>query len=379
MSKILEKFQNYIQSKKQHEGTPFIPYEYCTRCEANLTLQKGFDPTLPYWICLGCGEMLINPASEAESNIVWICDECGTILNTQPGFDDALHASVPEWPCTNCGFVNKLSESEIYASEDEYQASQKDPYKGLSDADVLALSNYEEIDAVNDREDVFLVRHRETGQLWIKKLIAVYDKSVYLYLREHPIAFMPPIRELYESSNCLIVIEEYLEGDTVAALLGDPPHPLPLETSLHIAQSVCGVLHELHYLPTPIVHRDVKPSNILVTPKAQVYLLDMNVAKWYDPDQTDDTCYMGTRYYAAPEQAGYGFRASSARSDIYAVGVLLNVMLTGKYPKEVKADGAIWPIIETCISLNAEERYTAAELKKVLDDYLQNLHTRGAT
>ena len=63
MSKILEKFQNYIQSKKQHEGTPFIPYEYCTRCEANLTLQKGFDPTLPYWICLGCGEMLINPAS----------------------------------------------------------------------------------------------------------------------------------------------------------------------------------------------------------------------------------------------------------------------------------------------------------------------------
>ena len=88
----------------------------------------------------------------------------------------------------------------------------------------------------------------------------------------------------------------------------------------------------------------------------------MNVAKWYDPEQSDDTRYMGTQYYAAPEQVGYGLSASSAKTDIYAVGMLLNVMLTGTFPKEKRAEGRLWEIIERCISLDAENRYSAQEL-----------------
>ena len=91
------------------------------------------------------------------------------------------------------------------------------------------------------------------------------------------------------------------------------------------------------------------------------------MAKWYDPEETDDTRYMGTPHFAAPEQAGYGFTASSAKSDIYEVGILLNVMLTGKYPKEQRASGRLWDIIERCIRLEAEERYTAGELIERLE------------
>ena len=94
----------------------------------------------------------------------------------------------------------------------------------------------------------------------------------------------------------------------------------------------------------------------------------MNVAKWFDPEQVDDTRYMGTQYYAAPEQVGYGFSASSAKSDIYAVGMLLNVMLTGHFPKEEKASGKIWDVIERCIRLDADERYNAAELAAALQE-----------
>ena len=103
----------------------------------------------------------------------------------------------------------------------------------------------------------------------------------------------------------------------------------------------------------------------------------MNVAKWYDEDKTDDTAYMGTQHYAAPEQIGYGFKASSAKTDIYAVGVLLNVMLTGRFPKERRATGKVWDIIERCIRLNAEERYKKAmEINKPtneLDSVLENM------
>ena len=106
----------------------------------------------------------------------------------------------------------------------------------------------------------------------------------------------------------------------------------------------------------------------MITESGEVFLLDMNVAKWYDPEKNDDTRYMGTQYYAAPEQVGYGLSASSAKSDIYALGMVLNVMLTGKFPKEQKSPGETWNIIEKCISLNAEERYSSEELYKALDE-----------
>ena len=55
--------------------------EFCPRCDANLTLQRGYRNDLPYWECKGCGEMLINPNIDTETNVVWLCDECGAMLN----------------------------------------------------------------------------------------------------------------------------------------------------------------------------------------------------------------------------------------------------------------------------------------------------------
>ena len=98
-----------------------------------------------------------------------------------------------------------------------------------------------------------------------------------------------------------------------------------------------------------------------------MFLLDMNVAKWYDPEKVDDTRHMGTQYFAAPEQMGYGMKASSPKADVYALGVLLNVMITGDFPKVRKARGEIWDIIEKSISLDEEKRFTVEELIKELD------------
>ena len=346
-------------TQKSMEHDDGKAYEFCPRCQADLTLQKGYSNDLPYWICKGCGEMLINP--EIDSDISWICDGCGTMLNIQPGFNEECG----EWTCTECGFKNKIDKSEIYQSEDEYQAAMRDPYKGLADGQILALSTYREVERVNDRDDITLIEERDTGILFIKKLLTTYNRSVYDYLKTNPIDHMPRIIRLYESDNCLIVIEEYIKGQTVAELIKNKA--ISKNRAISITKSICHILNELHSLQKPIIHRDIKPSNIIVTLSDEVYLLDMNVAKWYDPDKTDDTKHMGTENFAAPEQVGYGLSASSTKSDIYAVGMLLNVMLTGTFPKEAKAEGDLWPIIERCISLNAEDRYTAKELIDELD------------
>ncbi|MGN0386215.1 MAG: protein kinase [Lachnospiraceae bacterium] len=336
-------------------------YEFCPRCEANLTLQKGYSNSLPFWNCKGCGEMLINPKVDAKEDIAWICDGCGNMLNIQDGFKE----NCGNWKCTECGFINKIDEAEMYLSEDEYQTSLQNPYKGLSNAEVLALSDYEEVGFINGRSDIIMVKSLENGQFYVKKYLKEYDLSVYQYLKEHPIAHMPRLIAIYEGSNNLVVIEEYVEGKTLSEILRDGD--LPQDKAIKIAISVCKILKELHGGEKAIIHRDIKPSNIIISDEETVYLLDINVAKWYKPEEAEDTKLYGTLYYAAPEQFGYGFSASSEKSDIYAVGMILNVMITGKMPKEEKAAGPVWDIIEKCISLEPKMRYTAEELIAALE------------
>jgi len=336
-------------------------YEYCPRCDANLTLQKGYSNTLPYWVCKGCGEMLINPDVDADDDVAWFCDGCNAMLNVQEGFRD----NNGTWKCACCGYENAIDEKNLYDTEEAFEADLNNPYKGLTDEQVLKVSAYREEKAIEGSPNVMVVSDPETGRLYIKKYLKVYDKSIYEFLIDNPVAGMPKIHYIAEGSNGLVVIEEYIEGRTVGELIGEGS--LTAELALDIARKICGVLVVLHRLPEPIIHRDIKPSNVIVSPSGDVILLDMNAARWDRPDRESDTGYYGTMNYAAPEQLWYGLKASSAKSDIYALGVLLNVMLTGAIPKEKHAEEPMWSVIERCIRLEADERLSAEELLNVLE------------
>lgn len=338
-----------------------LDHEFCPRCEANLTLQRGYDNTLPYWICLGCGEMLINPAIDTDTNIVWLCDECGAMLNIQAEFSEDCR----EWTCMDCGHRNEINAKELYSSEDEYQVDLRSPYRGLSDEAILKLTEYQDMELIGDKQNAMLVIHKETGIKYVKKLLYYYDKSVYDYIYFNPIAHMPRINAMYEGSNCLIIIEEYIDGKTVDELID--AGPLSEKQVVNIAIKVCQILSDLHSCPTPIIHRDIKTSNIIIASDGEIYLLDMNVAKWFDPNKTEDTQFLGTQNYAAPEQIGYGMSASTTKTDVYALGMLINVMLTCAFPKEKKADGRMWDVIEHCICLEADKRYSVEELMEELE------------
>lgn len=352
--------KNNIGGSEQDLDLDKYPFEYCTKCDANLTLQKGYSNELPYWSCKGCGTLLINPEFDTDDDILWFCDGCETLLNTQDGFT----TDCGDWKCAACGFVNKIDPSEIYLSEDEYQSSLNNPYKGLSDEEVLELSDYDEI-GIGGRPDIILIENRDNHKLYVKKILVNYDLSVYKYLLNNPIDFMPRLIAVYEGQNNLVIIEEYIKGKTIAQILEEKC--FEYSDAINVAIKLCDILLDLHGQDKAIIHRDIKPSNVIITDDGDVYLLDINVAKWYKPDELEDTKMFGTMYFAAPEQFGYGFSASSVKSDIYSLGILLNVMLTGKLPKEERATGKIWHIIEKCISLEPEKRYCASELKNALE------------
>ena len=356
----------FLDSLFRKNETKFVAnhwHEYCPRCDANLTLQKGYHNELPYWNCKGCGEMLINPRVESETGIAWICDECEAMLNEQSGFSEECG----QWKCTECGYVNKTDDSEVYFSEEERLSALQDPYNGMSDEDVIALMSYEEIGCIWNREDIIVVKD-ENDNLYVKKLLSTFDESVYQYLIEHPVSHMPRIVSKHRGNKYLVIIEECIDGVTLYDLLEEGT--INEWIAIQIARDVCLILKELHTMENPIIHRDIKPSNVMINCDLEVFLLDVNIAKWYKPEETEDTRLLGSLYFAAPEQFGYGFSASTEKVDIYAVGILLNMMITGKFPKEEKAVGEIWNVIEKCISLNPDDRYSDDELIEVLNNCL---------
>lgn len=340
-------------------------YEFCPRCEANITLQRGYHNDLPYWVCRGCGEMLINPCVAADDNIAWICDNCKAMLNEQPGFTE----NCGEWKCTGCGFLNKIDIDEVYLSEAEYTDALKDPYKGMTDEEVLYLLGYREIRCIGDREDIVIVQG-EDGNMYVRKTLEIFDESVYRYLMEHPVAGMPRIVSVHRGSRSLVVLEEFIAGRTVKELLDEAVIDEP--EAVRIARDICVILKDLHGQAPPIIHRDIKPSNVMIGHDGRVFLLDVNVAKRYTPGEIEDTKLLGTFYYAAPEQFGYGFAASTPKADIYGIGILLNVMITGKIPKEKRASGKVWQVIDKCISLEPDNRYSDDELLAALCGCLES-------
>ena len=336
--------------------------EFCPRCDANLTLQKGFHNDVSYWTCKGCGQLLLGP--EFEGEIVWNCDECGAFLNAQEGFADERG----EWKCCECGYVNPINENAIFESNEEAERAVNSPYFNMAEDEVLSIMAYEELGSLNDREDIIVVRD-EDGQLFVKKILDTFDESVFRYLQEHPVEHMPRIVSVHRSAKHLTVIEELIDGSTLYELLQEGT--INDKTAIRIARDICLILKKLHGLEPPIIHRDIKPSNVMLDGDLNVYLLDVNVAKWYNPDEIEDTHLLGTQYYAAPEQSGYGFTASTEKTDIYGLGVLLNVMVTGKLPKEEKASHDIWNIVERCICLEAKDRYSDDELLDALNNYMR--------
>ncbi|HEY8394054.1 MAG TPA: Stk1 family PASTA domain-containing Ser/Thr kinase [Thermaerobacter sp.] len=139
------------------------------------------------------------------------------------------------------------------------------------------------------------------------------------------------VRDVAENDGHPFLVLEYVEGVTLKQYIREHA-PLPVEEAVSIACRVLAVLEHAH--AHGVIHRDVKPQNILITPDEQVMVTDFGIARasWATTTVVENGAMVGTAHYFAPEQAR-GLPASE-RSDLYAVGVILFEMLTGRLPFE---------------------------------------------
>lgn len=156
-----------------------------------------------------------------------------------------------------------------------------------------------------------------------------------------------------------MVEEEYIDGLSLQEMI-DGGEEMSEARARDIVSSICGTLADLHAIG--IIHRDVKPEHVMLTPEGKVYLIDLDAAMQLAPEKKSDTQLLGTAVYAAPEQ--FGLTRSDVRTDIYAVGILLNILLTGVHPAvEQYRSGDLAKIIAKCTEMNPGSRYqNASEL-----------------
>ena len=199
------------------------------------------------------------------------------------------------------------------------------------------------------RGSVRLIRHNAGGNQFILRHFQG-NGEVYRRLLSCSCRHLPLVYEAAEQDGENIVIEEFVQGDTLDFLLKEALFS-PQETKQTIKQ-LCQGLWVLHSMAA--VHRDIKPENVILRGSDAV-LIDFDAARLHKPQAEADTQILGTTGFAAPEQ--YGLGQSDARTDIYSLGVLMNVMLTGQHPSKKLAEGRLGRIIQRCTQINPAKRY----------------------
>ncbi len=214
-------------------------------------------------------------------------------------------------------------------------------------------------------------------------VLRAFEREAHLLAQlAHPA--IPAVYDYFSAGDRAYLVLEYIRGHTLDQLIKNTPGFLPVEKVVRWAIALADVLHYLHtHAERPIIFRDVKPSNVMITPQEQVKLIDFGIARIFLPEQKGTM--IGTEGYAPPEQ----YRGVlSPLIDIYALGATLHHVLTKKDPRKEppfsfherpirqynpEVPPALERIIYKALAYKPEDRYqSAAEMKAALEAFLQH-------
>lgn len=218
-----------------------------------------------------------------------------------------------------------------------------------------------------------------------------FDQEVALMLRLRSIAAQAgvPVYEAdFTERGRRYLVMEYIPGDSLEARIETAKGPLPERDVVSWMIDVCRAMEALHRQRPPIILRDMKPGNIMLTPAGRARVIDFGIARIYKAGQVTNTENLGTIAYASPEHHGHG--QTDARSDIYSLGATMYHALTGREPQplEEPAPGALlhWnraltpqteAIVARAMRLDPALRYqSATEMRVALEERLAALTPR---
>jgi serine/threonine-protein kinase len=281
---------------------------FCNKCGVSLVREP---------LCPQCGRA--NPAGSL------FCNGCGAALSAteQPPAAQQPPSQPTPPPFAVTGFlppqttlagryiilqrVGRGGMGAVYQAADDRIAGKRWAIKEMSDAAIT--DPLEKLQAVN----------------------AFRQEAMMLATLDHP--NLPKVTDHFSERGKQYLVMDFIEGETLEERIDrGGGKPLPVDEVLKWADQLCDVLEYLHGREPPVVFRDLKPGNVMVTPEKAVKLIDFGIARLFKAGKAADTAFFGTAGYAPREQYGRG--QTDARSDVYALGATLYHLLTGDDPTD---------------------------------------------
>ncbi len=232
------------------------------------------------------------------------------------------------------------------------------------------------------------VKELRTGKLRAAKvqeaLVQFQTEAQILARLTHP--NLPKVYDYFSQQGASYIVMEYIRCRTLEQMLENRrKKPVDEQLALSWAIQICRAMHFLSVQkPRPIVFRDTKPSNIMITRDGRVKLIDFGIARFFKDEQDEDTYVYGTPGYAAPEQ--YGTGQTDVRSDLFSLGATLYYCLAGEHPpqnpRELRDPRQVNPkmsketaaIIKKALAPDMTKRFQSAyEMKEAIQKVLLDL------
>lgn len=239
------------------------------------------------------------------------------------------------------------------------------------------LEGYRILSCAYDRPEksCYRVEDTSTGRKYLLKSRSCQDGRNVLHTEYErmcalaeafPGAYRRSVYQREEDTEYLL--RPYIEGMDLETYQ-EINRPLGVEEVLRIVIGICGEMAKLHALTPPVLHRDIKPKNLIVDYRGSVHLIDFETARNYQKDKEKDTVFFGTQGNAAPEQ--YGYTQTDVRTDVYGIGKTLEFLYrenVGFKTGEKKMYRRIQKIIRKATAFDPAHRYqSVAALQRALE------------
>ncbi|MCR5174991.1 MAG: protein kinase, partial [Oscillospiraceae bacterium] len=216
------------------------------------------------------------------------------------------------------------------------------------------------------KKELYLLRRNTDGAKALLRVTGdnpdedALEEAMLLRKLDHP--GIPKVLAYMEENGRKYLIREYIEGRTLYDIVSAGGN-LGTDDIFEIALKLTDILCYIHGQTPPVIHRDIKPQNIVVGRDGSIHLIDFGIARVHNQQRSRDTSVMLTLDYASPEQ--YGFEQTTPLSDIYSLGVVLLFLATGRTIRsDLEAqivNNRLRYLIGQCIAFNPKVRMQSAE------------------
>lgn len=251
------------------------------------------------------------------------------------------------------------------------------------------LKGYHVVSCVYDRTEksCYLMADRETDEKYILKIRGCKDGRNVLELEHQRIcelaqAFPEEYKtSLYWKENeTEYLLKSYIQGVDLEKYQ-EKNRVLSVQEILRIVIGICEETTKLHALMPPVLHRDIKPKNLIIDYRGKVHLIDFETSRNYEESKAKDTVFFGTAGNAAPEQ--YGYCQTDVRTDVYGIGKVLEFLYNENascQTGERMLHRKIQRIIQKATAFDPVHRYqSASELQCALEKVMNRVDGRYLT